>query len=345
MIVVRSRGRKKSVVHFGVPRGMTLVELLVVIAIISLLMALLLPAVQAVREAARGVQCSNNLKMFGIATQSHLQAWQTFPSGGWGWGDSPDPDGGFHSKQPGSWIYNLLPYTELLSVRSLGAGQSGAERAASVRRAVESAPALMFCPTRTPPGTMPFSHAGCFPGIERPTVIAPTHYAGNAGTGPGNDLSSGNSSWSESQWQRAPGYPVHVPLVNDHTHVTGVIGILGIVREDDVDDGHSNTFLAGERYMNADMYFGRYCSNDQGWTAGFDYDTIRHTGRHNGSAIPPLRDRRGAGGCDLMFGGPHVNAVKMVFCDGAVRAISYQVSPSVFRSLGSRKLGDRVDHF
>jgi prepilin-type processing-associated H-X9-DG protein len=324
---------------------MTLVEVLVVIAIIALLIGLLLPAVQAVRETARRVQCSNNLKQIGVATLSHLQAWQTFPSAGWGWGDSPDPDGGFHEKQPGSWLYNLLPYAELLAIRNLGAGQSGSERAANVRRAVESAVPLKFCPTRSAPGTMPFTHRGCFPGIERPAVIAPTHYAGNAGTGPGQDLDQGNMSWSEPQWQRTPGYPIHVPGVNDGNHVTGVIGILGLVRADDVPDGHSQTFLVGERYMNADMYFGRYCSNDQGWTAGFDYDTIRHTGRHNGSAIRPLRDLRGAGECDTMFGGPHNDAVMMVFCDGAVRPISYQVSPAVFRALGSRNLCDLVDRY
>lgn len=325
--------------------GMTLVELLAVIAIIALLVALLFPAVQSVRESARRVQCINNLKQIGTATLSHLQAWQTFPSAGWGWADSPDPDGGFHEKQPGSWLYNLLPYAELVAIRNLGAGQTGAERAANVRRAVESMPSLMFCPTRTPPGTMPFRHGGCFPGIERPAVIAPTHYAGSAGTGPGNHLNTGSLSWVESQWRQSPGYPIRIPGVNDGNHITGVIGIRGLVRADDVPDGHSQTFLAGERYMNADMYFGQYCANDQGWTAGFDYDTIRHTGRHGGAAISPLRDRAGAGGCDLMFGGPHTNDVMMVLCDGSVRGISYQVSPAIFRSLGSRNAGDVIESY
>jgi len=81
---------------------MTLVEVLVVIAIIAILMALLLPAVQAVRETARRVQCSNNLKQIGTATQSHLQAWQTFPSAGWCWGNGPDPNAGYREEQPGS---------------------------------------------------------------------------------------------------------------------------------------------------------------------------------------------------------------------------------------------------
>jgi len=67
-------------------RGFTLVELLVVIAIIAVLIGLLLPAVQSARESARRASCGNNLKQIGTATQTHLQAWQTFPSAGWCWG-------------------------------------------------------------------------------------------------------------------------------------------------------------------------------------------------------------------------------------------------------------------
>ena len=105
-------------------RGFTLVELLVVIAIIGILVALLLPAIQSAREAARRTQCKNNLKNIGLAIQNHVSSYRVFPTGGAGFGDDLEyyvangkpfgPD-----KQGMSWAYQILPFMEEEALHNL----------------------------------------------------------------------------------------------------------------------------------------------------------------------------------------------------------------------------------
>ena len=108
-----------------VRKGFTLVELLVVIAIIAMLVTLLLPAVQAAREAARRTQCINNIRQLALGCLNHESAHSFMPSGGWGWSWVGDPDRGAGKEQPGGWGYAVLPFIEEGSLASRREGSPG----------------------------------------------------------------------------------------------------------------------------------------------------------------------------------------------------------------------------
>src|SRR5207247_3845548 len=117
--------------------GFTLVELLVVIAIIGVLVALLLPAVQAAREAARRMQCQNNLKQFGLAFQNHHDTIKHLPTNGYVCSCVGDPDLGFGIDQPGGWSFNILPFCEQKAIYDMAAGKAGQPKFADLSRMAE----------------------------------------------------------------------------------------------------------------------------------------------------------------------------------------------------------------
>ncbi len=136
------RNRRRLTFSFA----FTLVELLVVISIIGVLIALLLPAVQASREAARRTQCVNNLKQIGLAFENHHGSHGFFPSGGWEWNDPPTYNHGrpvIGAEQRAGWGFQILPYIEAQNV-----WQSGPVTA------VGTALPLFFCPSRRGPQTV-----------------------------------------------------------------------------------------------------------------------------------------------------------------------------------------------
>src|SRR5687768_2395291 len=128
--------------------GFTLVELLVVIAIIGVLVALLLPAVQAAREASRRAQCKNNLKQAALACLNYESAHRFLPSGGWGFRWMGDPNKGAGREQPGGWIYAIMPFIEGGGVTRIGAGASGDALKAALTQQMATPISGFNCPSR-----------------------------------------------------------------------------------------------------------------------------------------------------------------------------------------------------
>jgi prepilin-type processing-associated H-X9-DG protein len=306
-----------------------LVELLVVITIIGILIALLLPAVQSAREAARRTQCSNNLKQMGLACLTHHEAHAQFPAGGWGYNWLGEPDQGFGRDQPGGWIYNILPYLEQQALRDLGANQTDATVKASQLTEMSRTPlAVLHCPTRRKPiATAPKDWWDPVNGNAVSTV-AKTDYAACLGDVPGDwDVYAGPSSLSQGLDSAYTGWP-------DVSAHNGICTLRSQVSIAQVRDGTSNTYLIGEKYLQPEHYEGSAGSNydagdNESAYTGYNRDMLRST------ATVPRQDRLGFY-LTYEFGSAHSSGLNMVFCDGSVRSISYSIDPLTHRYLGSR---------
>ena len=313
---------------FGRSRGFTLVELLVVIAIIGILIALLLPAVQAAREAARRMQCQNHLKQIALAFHNHHDTYKHFPSGGWGWYWMGDPDRRSGRQQPGGWPYAVLPFMERVNLRALGSDGSPDQITAEQRRGaaeVARTPIFMFnCPSRRPLAAYPQVIVAGVPGglaynSDPVSDAARTDYAANAGDtlvfwheGPTpEDGFAGRGFW-------------------DMSLSTGICCQRSEVRISDVRDGTSNTYLVGEKYLNqVDYETGIDLGDDQPMYIGDDYDI------HCWTAETPLKDQNGVP-YYWRFGSAHSGGCFVAACDGSVHLIAYTIDAAVHRYLGNR---------
>ena len=165
-----------------------------VIAIIGILVALLLPAIQAAREAARRTQCTNQLKQLAISFHNHHDTHKHLPTGGWQFTWLGYPEYGYGKNQPGGWMYNILPFMEEQNLHDLGKGQTtlAARKAATVQR-VQSPFEGMNCPSRRRANTYPFLNNPpvTFAIADPFELCSKTDYAANAGDMVSPELSNG----------------------------------------------------------------------------------------------------------------------------------------------------------
>jgi prepilin-type N-terminal cleavage/methylation domain-containing protein len=331
--------RRKPVA--GEAHGFTLVELLVVIAIIGILVALLLPAIQAARESARATQCKNQLRQIALACMNHHDVHKHFPTGGWGWHWVGDPDRGFGKDQPGGWLFNALPYFEDTTIRELGSDGNEktvtATQKAGAKTVVGSPLDLINCPSRRPPNAykfgLPLRNADISP------LAGKSDYAMNSGT---HYVEFGEQPTSLSE---AETYEWRCDFGPEKIRLNGVSFQRSEIGIRHITDGTVYTYLVSEKHLDPTRYLdGTDAGDNETWCTGFNNDNFRHT------QWPPLRDTNispppfsPGNGLSDRYGSAHPAGYHASFCDGSVQKISYDIDMTAHQARATRG-GDEAAH-
>jgi prepilin-type N-terminal cleavage/methylation domain-containing protein len=340
----------------------TLLELLVVIAVIAILIALLLPAVQSAREAARMVECKNHLKQIGLAWLHHHSVQNFFPTGGWGSNWAGDPDQGFDKRQPGGWAYNTLPFLEEGRIHDLGKGMAYGgtpDKKDVLAEAAQSAASNFLCPSRRPQ-TTPFIftlQSVSYANIKLHGVanVWRGDYCANAGDQMWNENLASPQSVAQINDAKFQFDPTDDPALRGYS--TGVSYYQSTVSIRKIIGGTSRKYMVGEKFLYSDKYFTGDDPGDNHWLwTGWDNDLYRTSGVNylgspgpsdiTPSPIPPQRDMPSSIADPTtrryeadMWGGPHLAAFNMVFCDGSVRSVAYEIDLLVHRHHHNRGSG------
>ena len=300
-----AQGRSGYRAATGRPRGFTLVELLVVIAIIGTLLGLLLPGVQAAREAGRRMQCSNNLKQIGLAIGSVHDARKIFPNGR-----------NTRDNNDVSWAFRLLPYMEQKEIFDAWKPALPAPDPAN-SQAMRTPVSTYFCPSRRAPvNDRHFDNNNVIPPANYQGVAAGGDYAANAGT-----------------------YFNYAPASNGTVDPTrqGPIHTMSNVKAAQVTDGLSKTFAVGDRHIPPSIPgAGAMDHYNKGDTAFFAADTphtlFRDTYRGLADSPSDTNNRK--------FGSMHPGVTQFAFLDGHVEAIDNASSTNVLRMYSAIGDGD-----
>jgi prepilin-type N-terminal cleavage/methylation domain-containing protein len=296
--------------------GFTLVELLVVIAIIGVLVALLLPAVQTAREAARRMQCANNLKQLSLGLLNYESTLKTIPPAG------------IDSNQM-SWTVLLLPYIEqknLYDQFNFNRGSWNAHRRIAIVKGVKIK--ALNCPSQANPRDQ-FS---LFDPANEADVTALHYYAVLGPNGPtaagasqpylvqGIDAGFGFCAAQGAFGQAVVEGPNVIPVNNQLRTFT---------------DGTSNTLLLGEMSWAKYLYW-------RPWTRGYYFDSRGTLLYGSRNVKNPINSKFSDPWNDGSFGSMHPNGAMFSRADGSVGFVAQNIDMLVYRSLASRDGGESV---
>ena len=288
--------------------GFTLVELLVVIAIIGVLVALLLPAVQAAREAARRMSCSNNLRQISLATHNFHDSNRFFP---------PDRI----TARYVTWSVLILPYLEQGNLfEKWNTTKTYYAHSAEIR---QSQIKLYYCPSRRPPKGV---------SVDDPAKGDTNQNGANLSPGALGDYASSAGVTPPSNWNGAESNGVMILGVQNADRSWS-----GRTRMAMITDGTSNTTLVGEKHVNI-AEFGLRNRGDGSiyngdWSASWARLGTRAIAR---SAKDPY---------NIQFGSYHPGVCQFAMCDGSVRSVPNSISVSILGMLTNREDGQAIPDF
>jgi prepilin-type N-terminal cleavage/methylation domain-containing protein len=319
-------------------QGFTLIELLVVIAIIAILIGLLLPAVQKIREAANRMKCSNHLKQLSLACHNYNDT------------NGFLPPARIARDGYATWIVCVMPFIEGDNTFKLWDITQG--YAAQTTKARQATIKIFYCPSRSRPNLLSPSNqnrpgTGLAPGSPGDLSGATADYAACAGDGTERNTRKGNGAiivgnvvdpsppgpqGGENAFDQPNTNPPAIPLIP----IRSFKGYTSIAT---ITDGTSNTLLLGEKHVLRGQE-GQEASGDHSAYNGVGYNSAQ---RVAGPSFPLARDRNdNSGDYYDKFGGPHTSVVMFALCDGSVRAIRTSIDAVNLQRLASRFDGQPI---